>query len=286
VIVQTTTAKVDVLFLVDNSGSMSDNQEALAANFPLFMEYFEGSGLDYHIGVINTDVSGNQAGHLRSAAGVNYIDLETPDRVETFSRMVIMAEGSSDERGREAIYHALVTERDGANAGFIRDEASLHITVVSDEDDHSRAEPVSKDEFVTFLNQARPIDEMVSFNSIVNPPPGGLVNPAGEAYLYVTDRVGGLRRDIKLGQWNSLLDELGLQAAGLRREYFLSQLPVEDTVQVDVTVDGVTQVYDQGADWEYTAERNSIIFLSYVPPELAQVRIRYTLVGGLVEVIE
>ena len=159
-----------------------------------------------------------------------------------------MPEGSSDERGREATYHALVTERNGANAGFLRDDAALHITVVSDEDDHSRATPVSKDEFVAYLNSARPVDEMVSFNSIVNPPPGNLINQAGEAYLYVTDHVGGLKRDIALGAWSSMLDDLGLQAAGLRREYFLSQLPVDGTIEVEVTIDDVVEVYDEGVD--------------------------------------
>jgi hypothetical protein len=280
-IVQTTSAKVDILFVVDNSSSMSDNQDALASNFPAFMDYFVGSGLDYHIGVVSTDPSAAYVGKLIKSGEVVFIDSNTPDPLDVFGDMVRIPEGSSDERGREAVYHALVTERDAANAGFVRDEAALHITVVSDEDDHSRAEPVTKDEFVVMLNQARPTDDMVSFNSIVNPPPGNLVNQAGEAYLYVTDLVGGLKRDIKSGDWSTMLVDLGLQATGLKREYFLSQVPVDGSITVEVLFEGDTVTYLEGATgFLYDPARNSITFQEYVPPELAEVTIHYELLGA------
>jgi hypothetical protein len=54
-IVQLTTPSADVLWVVDNSSSMSDNQRALTDNFPVFFDWFLGSGLDYHIGVVSTD---------------------------------------------------------------------------------------------------------------------------------------------------------------------------------------------------------------------------------------
>jgi hypothetical protein len=56
VIVQVTTPMVDILWTIDNSCSMSDEQLALTDNFPKFMDYFLGSGLDYHIGVTSTDM--------------------------------------------------------------------------------------------------------------------------------------------------------------------------------------------------------------------------------------
>ena len=47
---QVTTPEVDVLFVIDNSCSMNNEQSELTANFPSFMAYFLDSGLDYHIG--------------------------------------------------------------------------------------------------------------------------------------------------------------------------------------------------------------------------------------------
>src|SRR5687767_15405232 len=45
----------DILFVVDNSGSMADEQENLAVNFGRFIEQIAGSG-DYRIAVVTTDV--------------------------------------------------------------------------------------------------------------------------------------------------------------------------------------------------------------------------------------
>src|SRR5262245_13379481 len=53
--------KIDILFVIDNSGSMGDEQVNLASNFPMFGQlidtYVNSSGktLDYHVGVTTTD---------------------------------------------------------------------------------------------------------------------------------------------------------------------------------------------------------------------------------------
>ncbi len=47
--------KVDVLFVIDNSGSMSDEQATLARSMPRFIAEFTGKPIDYQIGVITTD---------------------------------------------------------------------------------------------------------------------------------------------------------------------------------------------------------------------------------------
>jgi len=288
-IVQTTAAEVDVLFVIDNSGSMSDNQTKLGQNFPEFMKEFEGSGLDYHIGVITTDVyTDGHNGKLRPTQGKLWIDDTFGDPVSAFSELAMVGdEGSGDERGREACYRALVDEAQAHNIGFIRDDAGLHITVVSDENDSSKAAPVTKEEFSAFLNNLRDEPDLVSFNSIVNLAGGGFPPaPPGTAYLEITDKVGGLKRDIAKDEWADMLGELGLQAIGLKAEYFLSQLPVVETIEVQVLENGVTRVYDRDTEWTYDESRNSITFIDYVPPELAQVVLNYTLLSGQLNEIE
>ncbi|MBI1948035.1 MAG: choice-of-anchor D domain-containing protein [Deltaproteobacteria bacterium] len=51
---QFTDPKVDVLWVVDDSGSMSDFQDELSANFPQFFTLSGVSGADYHIAVTTT----------------------------------------------------------------------------------------------------------------------------------------------------------------------------------------------------------------------------------------
>lgn len=292
-IVQVTTPSVDVLWVVDNSGSMSDNQRALADNFPLFMDYFLGSGLDYHIGVVSTDMDANaHKGKLREVNGVRWVDVNNTAPMETFAAMAQMGiNGSSDERGREAAYSALEIEKNGYNAGFLRDDlgAGLHVVVISDEQDYSRANVVTKAEFIAYMNGLRPEDDLVTFNSIVNAPTGGGVFgsiDAGTDYLELTDGIGGLKKDIAAADWVDVLEQLGLQAAGLKREYFLSRLPVPETIEVWVEMEGTTLPFTQGVDYTYSSARNSITFDSYVPDPLAEVFVTYDVLASVVDGLE
>ncbi|MFV8753728.1 vWA domain-containing protein [Nannocystaceae bacterium ST9] len=50
--------KVDVLLVLDNSGSMGEEQANLAANFGPFIERLEQVGADYRIGIVTTDLGG------------------------------------------------------------------------------------------------------------------------------------------------------------------------------------------------------------------------------------
>ena len=47
---------VDILFVIDNSGSMAEEQARLARNFPAFIAALDGMQADYRIGVTTTDV--------------------------------------------------------------------------------------------------------------------------------------------------------------------------------------------------------------------------------------
>ena len=60
--------KMDILFVIDNSDSMSEEQDNLIASFPAFIERIEAydvigtdEPLDYHVGVISTEVDHNAA---------------------------------------------------------------------------------------------------------------------------------------------------------------------------------------------------------------------------------
>src|SRR5690606_21037438 len=120
----------------------------LAANFSGFMTYFLDSGLDYHIGVVSTNMDTGATAHqgrLRSIGGARWIEPATPDPVEVFRQMALMGTDSHyNEKGREAAYLALALRRDTDNLGFYREDANLAIVVISDEDDYSTAEYISQ----------------------------------------------------------------------------------------------------------------------------------------------
>jgi hypothetical protein len=54
---------------------MQEEQTALTGSFDSFVNYFVGSGLDYHIGVVSTDQDDpNHKGKLREFNGHRWID--------------------------------------------------------------------------------------------------------------------------------------------------------------------------------------------------------------------
>ncbi|KIG19012.1 hypothetical protein DB30_05916 [Enhygromyxa salina] len=55
--------KVDVLLVLDNSGSMGDEQANLAANFGPFIDRLEQAGADYRIAITTTDIGGPLCGN-------------------------------------------------------------------------------------------------------------------------------------------------------------------------------------------------------------------------------
>jgi len=63
----------------------------------------------------------------------------SPVQMQVFAQMATLGTGGSfDEMGRRAVFRALTEPLQSTdNAGFYRDEASLHVVVISDEDDSS-----------------------------------------------------------------------------------------------------------------------------------------------------
>jgi hypothetical protein len=289
-IVQVPVSSADVLWVVDNSGSMSNEQDSLATNFPAFMNYFLGSGLDYHIGVVSTDLDAPaQSGKLTMAStGEKYLTPDSEDPMTLFAQMARLGiTGSGTEKGRGAAYMALEILKDTYNAGFLRDDplSGVHMIVITDEADYTTAnQEISKDEFVAWANALRAEDELVTWNSICLPP--GVPLDGGDDYVYLTDNIGGIMHDIRQEDWVAVLEALGIQAAGLKREYFLSKMPVVDTIEVKVVLPDGTVIPFQPRDWTYSSARNSVTFDEYLPEPLSEVYIDYTAAASMVDVID
>jgi hypothetical protein len=287
VILQVTIPIVDVLFVIDNSCSMNDEQAALAASFPGFIGYFVGSGLEWHVGVTSTDLDDpTHQGKLQAAQGALFIDELTPEPELVFAEMASLGtEGTGNEKGLGATYLALGEAADGGwretyNQGFYREEASITSIVISDESDQTADTLVTKNEFVEWYNALKLSPTETTFSSVVN-------LDTGSRYLDVTDEVGGTSWDIRDSDWDKVLDYLGLQASGLRTEFFLSQIPVVSTIDVKLELpDGSVLVAPDVPAWTYLGEdgepdgRNSIKFTEYIPDSLTKVIISYTLLSS------
>jgi len=288
------TLRVDVLWVVDNSGSMANERERLAEAFERFMRVLARRRIDYHVGVTSTHVDEESGGELRSVDGVHMITPETANEVAVFSAMVDFPAGRERrEQGLEAARLALSPPlSDGANRGFLRPDSALAVVLVSDEDDGSFGEPAH---FARFLQHTRrPGDErLATLSAIVGLLPDGCI-PPGEEHIFGADAdpaertleaveaTGGMAGSICETDFVPLLEALGRRVSTLTRIFPLSGLPQPDTVTVRVDDTVVQPIDDLGTVWEYRPDIRSVVFEERaVPSSGSDVYISYVVDAGV-----
>jgi len=302
IFIQRTAEASDILFVVDNSCSMQEEQQALMTNFWSFIQFFVDSGMDYHIGVTVLDDWPSQPPIGQLFGTTRYIDSTTPDPVGAFTANMTMGDQGtgSCEVGLEASYRALTPPLvDGYNAGFYRDDALLSIVIVSDEVDGSinGCPAISYMEYIpwlTALKGAHSLD-LIHFAAIVGDQPNGCSSSWGDAdpgrgYYEVYTALGDEHStyfSICNQDWTEVMTKLGLEAAGLRTEFHLSLVPVEGTLQVFLDPDGDSgpevemeifedDTYSSQYSFVYDRVSNALLFtIDTMPPESARLRVVY-----------
>jgi hypothetical protein len=298
---QTPVPTVDILWVVDNSGTMREERTELGAKFDQFMSQLEAVEADYHIGIISTDTSDpTHSGRLQGDPKV--ITTETPDAKSVFIANVDLPETASrTERGLDAMHLALseplVSEY---NLGFLRDEATLYVIVISDEDDHSIGPLGFYSRWLEHL-KGRGQENLVSLSAIVGQRPTGCSGAeTGERYIQVQEFTSGLQYSICEDNYGPVVEELGINAAGLRRKFYLSQSPQLETLKLMVYQDGAAECesladcsgdklctsskrcadellqLEDGGVWVYEAGDNAIFFSEdYLPPAGSMIDVVY-----------
>lgn len=157
---------MDLLFVIDNSGSMGQEQANLIANFPMFISVLDASGLDYRVAVTTTgrnynysmstplgnipeSQTGGDNGAMLQPASCNmtkrWIDKSDPNPSQMFSCVAnVGTSGPSDEMPLGAVRDAFEDRMaDGTNLGFRRPDALLGVVILTDENDCSYEQSVS-----------------------------------------------------------------------------------------------------------------------------------------------
>jgi hypothetical protein len=158
-----TSNKVDLLWVIDNSRSMSPSQNNILNNISAFTTNFQSKNLNYKLAVTTTEAYlagpnfANNASYSKFRDGSTLYNVN-PDGsygsvsynqhtgifviiptvlnlIQTFSTNAYQGDqGSGDERAFKSIQRAL---EDSQNAGFHRSDAYLAVIILSDEDDFS-----------------------------------------------------------------------------------------------------------------------------------------------------
>jgi len=273
--------RADVLFVVDDSCSMLQEQWRLASNLGAFMSFATQQGVDFRLAVTTTDIARSARGQFVREApyDVPIIDPSTPDAEAVFTANVTQGtSGSARESGLEAAYLALTDPLTSThNAGFLREDAALAVIIVSDEDDHS---PRSVDFYQQFFGDLKGSTSMLSVSAIVGTEAPSCTGPAGAAlhgprYIDVAEATGGVVASICEANWGQTLFDVGRNSFGLERKFVLSATPEPSSIAV--RVDGTAQT--GAVAWRYEAATNSIVFGDAdIPLPSAIIEVTYALV--------
>lgn len=291
---QVEAGEVDVLLVVDNSGSMQPYQELLSTNFEDFLAYFTGF-VDYRIGVVTSTLENPEPfGDCTSdrieavpdggaLVGGRWISAEDADGEEAFSELVQVGTcGGGYEMGLETALRALTPPlSEDANEGFLRDDAYLSIIFVSDEED---ASPLTTNEYINAFRDIKGAEKRDVFNAsalvVTNEDDcteaqlnaGASLN---KRFVDVADQTSGVVGSICSGDFSTIVTELSLASSRLTDTFYLSETP--DPTSLVVGVDEEEVPCEDGR-WTYQKVdgRPALVFeRDQLPPPGARVTASY-----------
>lgn len=297
-----TPRKIDILWIIDNSGSMSSSQSNLVNNFSRFISRFQDLNYDFRMGVNATDAwlgrfNSARVGlrRLRDGAGANHSGVFVMDRNTPAIENVFLINatqgilGTGDERAFQSIEDTL---NHPDNADFRRPDAFLAVIIVSDEDDFSGniATPLNNDynhpSLIPVSYYKNMLDQKVGLNnwsvnaitimdsqcqSILNAESSGRL--IGNRYLALADLSNGAKTSLcgDFGQNLELISDLLIEVSS---SFKLDREPLPATIRVLVNGQSVVQNDQNG--WSYNPNSMILTFNgTSVPPAGAQVMISF-----------
>jgi hypothetical protein len=289
--------KADVLFIVDNSASMVEEQPRLVGAIPAFVAEAQGAGMDLHVGVTTTGidpvpggacpggVEGGEAGRLFPADGSapRIIDVPGNGDVAAIQANVNVGLCTNLEQGLEAMRRALTPplvnnaddpltpQPNDGNLGFLRNDAQLSVIVVSDEDDHSG--DLVDDYVAAFRSVKGPAQpQRAAFFALA--PLAACPTSSGSAaprYQQMAQQTGGDVWDVCLDDYSGPLKAIADRSLGAQSRFPLSATP--DPTTIVVKVNGVQAALNS---WSYDANSNSVVFENAsIPAVGAEIDVSY-----------
>lgn len=258
---------LDVLWIIDNSGSMYPHQTNLATNINYFMNDFILSGADFNMAVITTD------NHM-----FNQIITQSNTNAATLlAQSVTMGTyGSGNEKGIQMAYQSLINANEAGPGGqFFRHAAKLILIFLSDEEDHSVPDWST---YTTFFDQLKPPGYFIPYG-IIGDPPVGCGNgwqgaQYGAGYFDLINYYGGKWYSICANDWGIQLQDLAGEVTTKRSFELEEEDPIESTIKVFINGQEVTE------GWQYDSNDNVIRFdYSHVPEPGQTISIEYATWG-------
>lgn len=254
-IIKSEVSKVDVLIVVDKSGSMEYEQASVAYRFQNFISKL--NNVDWRLAITTTDATSvdkdcaggrllNFNGADSKVAGKYFIS--SADNVATaqalFSETIQRPQECGNEEGLKASLQAL--QREQTSNLFLRSDAALHIVVLTDSNSGLKAfSPLDADNLLQYVAQAYQ-NKVFKFHSIIVKnkdvacrdhqgvamlPNGQMIQNQNEnfgtVYEYISDITSGIIGDVCSADYAQQLQDIGASVAVQTDEIVLECAPVD-----------------------------------------------------------
>jgi len=266
-VVQSNNKKVDFLFVVDDSGSMSDNQDALSRAALDFTKEISSSGLSFRSSIITTSSGANDLN-----GDANRIIRETGiienDNALLRSKLVAGSNGSNTETGiwnAEQVLKskALGDSSDGVvtTLGMPQKDGAMSVIIVSDEPSQytSRSSKTFNPSINLFINRNIKVYSIIDTSE-----------NASSQYDELSMATGGIYADINNRDSNGDLDfsiimkQIAQDAGGISS---LATLAYPAAEIDNVKINGKNIPYDTTKGYTYRQSSKSIVFHGVKFPE-------------------
>lgn len=265
--------KVDVLFVIDNSGSMAYEQKSMAQRTSNFLSVLHG--LDWQIAVTTTDPR-NVAlgdGNLIPITGLpvgSYV-LNSQAISESSAQTLLSntlqrkETGSGIEQGVNAVYRMIEKYNAGSAAirSFLRSGAQLAVVLISDEDESANTVKNDPNKLIELIHNMFDGQKRFSFHSIITRPgdsaclkSGGAT--FGERYNTLSQLTGGLVGSVCEMDYSAQVNGIAQGVRDLLKTLTLQCEPLQNfgitvtkngaVVSAPFKVEGVNLKFDQELD--------------------------------------
>ena len=238
------------------------------------------------------------SGHWTSKSGERFLTPSSPNPEGQFNNNVKVPENTNPRRdtsdsaegGLRGAFNFLSAPKindPAINGGFLREEAKLHVIIVSDEADQSRG---PTDLYIDFFKNLKGFrnESLVAVSAIAKRNgeecPGSTTGTGDGRYTEVVDAMNGRFQSICDADWSTNMRALGLDSIGLQVEFFLSRAATASSLNVCVRSGSTTATCTpaqqttstSATGWFYDTSTNSVVFNSgSVPPRGSRVEVRY-----------
>jgi len=256
--------KVDMLVVVDNSGSMAEEKRKMGERFGDFLSALQT--LDWQVGIATADVDAGapqKDGRLLALKGYSNTHIITPSmgvaNAQTAFANTINAistsEGSGGEQCIGASYRAIErsqtdTAENAPNRLLFRPDAALAVLIISDANENGSQIKNRPGELVKLVHNTWGEWKPFAFHSIIVKPLDSVCRNVkgnddyGYTYAQISQLTGGLIGSVCEGDYGAQLSDMGVSVRSLARSISLNCEPQDTTgdgkADVMVTAPGGT----------------------------------------------